>query len=321
MKIRTILLALIGVVALFTGLSAFLQDRLSEGLIDEAAATQAAFVKTSALQDEVRTVQIDFKWQVQSFKDVLLRGKDLSLWERYKSEYGANLSRVAGGIASISGELQAAEYAPIAETVKRLSEQHKVVSAKYNEALDLYTKLINEKPGNALAADEAVRGIDRPLTTDLDTIAAFVRARNEANAAAAAKAASSMRGEVSLKIYGVAALLAVLVVIAGMYATHLVMSELGAEPLVLRDVAERISGGDLTTTIPSHDLDNESSLASHLLLMQMKMRSLVVGIRDETKGALDRARRGASLEEVVEDMRALSKSMRKFKTGAGEEAP
>lgn len=300
MKIRSILLALIGVVAIFIGLSAFLQDRLSKGLIDEASARQAAFVKTSALEDEVRRVQLDFKWQVQAFKDILLRGKDLALWERYKNEYASNLSKVAGGIASISGQLQSAEYAPLAETVKRLSDDHRLVSAKYSGALDLYTKLVNEKSAaNVLAADEAVRGIDRPLVTDLDAIAAFVRDQNEANAAAAANAASRMRGDVAFKIYGVAAVLVLLVIGAGMYATHLIMSKLGAEPTVLQEVAERISGGDLTTTIPSHNMDNESSLASHLLLMQMKIRSLVVGIRAETKGALDRRGRGRAWSEQL----------------------
>ena len=77
--------------------------------------------------------------------------------------------------------------------------------------------------------------------------------------------------------------------------------------------------GDLTATIPQHNLQDETSLASQLLLMQMKMRSLVIGIHGEAKGALERARSGADIEDVVLDLRALSKSMRKFKTSAIEE--
>ncbi len=266
-------------------------------------------------------LQIDFKWQVQAFKDVLLRGKSLDLWEKHKNEFDSNAQKVASGIASITARLQSPEYSAIAESVSRLAEEHKQVTAKYAAAMDLYMKAVSERSGNAAgAADEAVRGIDRSLNADVYAIADFVRQQSVANAAAAAKTVSQIRSEASVKIYVVAAMLVLLVVGAGLYAMRAVMAVLGAEPHVLRDVAEKISAGDLTTTISSHDADNEASLASQLLLMQMKMRSLVIGIRDETKGALDRARRGAGHEEIVDDIRALSKSIRKFKTGAAEEA-
>lgn len=319
MKIKSILLVLILFIAVFIGLSAILQDQLSKGFINQAATTQAALIKTGALVDDVRLLQIDFKWQVQAFKDILLRGKDPELFEKYKNEYDANSKRVIAAIDNLSNQTQSAEYAPIAETVKRLSGDHKSVTAKYDEAIVLYTQLISSKAGNGLAADEIVRGIDRQLTADIDSVAGFVRKQNEANSQAAAKAAMQMHEELSIKLYMISASLIVLMLAVGMFTIRLVMSVLGAEPVVLRNVAEKISGGDLTATIPSHDMDNETSLASQLLLMQMKMRSLVIGIHEETKGALERARSGASLEEVVNDMRALSKSMRKFKTSAGEE--
>ncbi len=320
MKVKNVLLALIVFVATSIGLSVFLQDMLSRGLIDEAAETQQALVRTAALADDVRLLQIDFKWQVQAFKDILLRGKDPDLFARHKNEYDANLNKVAVAIPGISGRMQSEEYAPVADAVKRLAEDHKLVSTRYSEAIDTYAKLLGKSGAAAgLAADEPVRGIDRQLTADIDTLASFTRKLTAGNAAAAAEQAAKRHAHIALKLYLVAAVLIVLVIIAGLYVMRLVMSALGAEPLLLRDVAEKIATGDLTTTIPAHDADNESSLASHLLLMQMKMRSLVTGIRDETKGALERARRGARLEDVVEDMRALSKSMRRFKTGATEE--
>lgn len=320
MRIKSILLTLVVFMAVFIGISAILQDQLSRGYIEQAAATQAALIKTGALVDEVRMLQIDFKWQVQAFKDVLLRGKDPELLEKYKEEYESNLTRVAAEIGSVSSQMQTAEYGPIVETVNRLSESHKLVSSKYSGAIDLYTQLISGKTGgNGLAADEAVRGIDRQLTADIDSIAGFVRKQNEANSLAAAKAALQMHGAVSSKLYLISASLIVITVVFGMFTIRRVMSVLGAEPLVLRDVAERISEGDLTATIPQHDQEDETSLASQLLLMQMKMRSLVIGIHGEAKGALERARSGANLEDVILDLRALSKSMRKFKTSAIEE--
>lgn len=321
MKIRTILATLVVSVAVFIGISAILQDRLSKGFIDHAAATQEALVRTSALQDDLRVLQIDFKWQVQAFKDILLRGKDPELLQKYKKEYDSNLNRVATEIEQVSSLLPVAEYSPIADTVRQLAESHKSVSAKYSGAIDIYEHLLAAKAGGeGLSADVAVRGVDRQLTADIDTIASFVRKQNEANVQAAAQAASHMHAAVASKVYAVAALLIALVVGAGAYAMRLVMSVLGAEPVVLRNVAESISNGDLTATIPAHDTENESSLASQLLLMQMKMRSLVIGIHEEAKGAIERARSGANLDQVVDDMRSLSKSMRRFKTSVIEEA-
>ncbi len=323
MKIKSILLALIFTMVGFAGLSAVLQDHLSRGLIEEAAATQEALIKTGALVDEVRMLQIDFKWQVQAFKDVLLRGKDPELLARYRSEYESNLNKVTAEIEKVSGQMQSAEYGPVADSIKRLAEDHKAVSLKYSDAIELYTKLIGEKKsgGDGLAADVAVRGIDRELTADIDKIATFVRQRNEATAQAAMVAALKMHGEVSTKLYLVAGLLIMMMAAAGIFAVRQIMTVLGSEPVVLRAVAEKISNGDLTTTIASHDPDDESSLTAQLLLMQMKMRSLVIGINEEAKGALDRARGGAGMEDIINDLRALSKSMRKFKTGtAAEEA-
>jgi len=320
MKIKSILLTLIISMALFIALSALLQDQLSKGFIEQAAATQAELVKTSALVDDVRQLQLDFKWQVQAFKDILLRGRDPDLFEKYRSEYKANMGKVAARIGNVSAAMQSAEYASLADTLKRISDGHKSVSAKYSGAIDIYEHMTSKGGGHGLEADVAVRGIDRELTADIDSLASFVRKQNEANAAAAAQTAAHMHGAVASKVYAVAALLIVLVVGAGLYALRLVMSVLGAEPHVLRSVAESISNGDLTATIPAHDTENESSLASQLLLMQMKMRSLVIGIHEEAKAALDRARGGAAMEEIVDDMRSLSKSMRKFKTSALEEA-
>jgi methyl-accepting chemotaxis protein len=321
MKIKTILLSLILVMAGFVGLSVFLQDRLSRGLVEQATKTQEALIKTGALVDNVRQLQINFKWQIQAFKDVLLRGKDAALFAKYKEEYEANLGKVTAEIGEISRQMQSAEYAPVAEVVKRLAEDHKAVTAQYSAAIEMYSKLTSENPKESgLAADVTVRGIDRQLTADIDKIAQFARERNEANAKAASEVAAKMQGEMSSQLYLVAAVLAVILVLAGAYASRSVMSVLGAEPVELRHVAEKISSGDLTATIDAHDADNESSLASQILLMQMKMRSLVIGIREEAKGALDRAREGAGTEEVVNDLRALSKSMRKFKTSAAEES-
>ncbi len=320
MKIKSILLVLILSMVIFIGLSAFLQDRLSKGFVDQAAVTQSAFIKTGALVDDLRLLQIAFKWQVQAFKDVVLRGKDPDLLFRYKSEFDANDGRVKAAIENVTNQMQSAEYAPVAETLKQLFEEHKLVSSKYSDAIVLYTQIINGNAGgNGLAADVAVRGIDRQLTAEIDSIAGFVRKQNEINSVAASQAAAQMRKELSSKLYMVSVALIAFVLIAGLFVIQKVMSVLGAEPVVLRNVAEKISDGDLTTNIPSHDLDNESSLASHLLLMQMKVRSLVIGIHDEAKGALERARNGGSMEEMINDVRALSKSMRKFKTGAGEQ--
>ena len=315
MRIKTILFTFVFSMAGFAGLSAVMQEQLSRGLIEDAAKTQAALIKTSALVDEVRVLQLDFKWQVQAFKDVLLRGKDPELLARYRGEYEANLSKVAADIEKVSSQVQSTEFAPVLATVRRLAEDHKAVTAKYSEAIAVYVKLIGEKkPGDGLAADLTVRGIDRQLTADIDRIAVYARQQNEANAQAASAAALKMHDEMSIKLYLVAGILALLIAVAGIFAASRIMAVLGSEPVVLREVAEKISNGDLTTAISTHSPDDDSSLAAHLLLMQMKMRSLVIGIHEEAKGALDRARAGAGMEETINDLRALSKSVRKFKT-------
>jgi hypothetical protein len=113
--------------------------------------------------DQARVVQVDFKKQVQEWKDILLRGHDPDDLATYSKQFHEMEEQVRAGATSLSMQVQDAE-------TKQLLEQflaaHAVLSQKYQMAYEAFVS------GNAdfKAADKIVRGQDRAPTDLFDKV-------------------------------------------------------------------------------------------------------------------------------------------------------
>jgi hypothetical protein len=115
-----------------------------------------------------RTAQMDFKLQVQEWKNILLRGSDqrdyqtyLTQFEQQEAKVAEELSRLAQLLAEVGDEVNQAQVGPI-------QEQMKTLGSRYREALASFR---SDDRASAFAVDRQVRGIDREPTTRLDTLA------------------------------------------------------------------------------------------------------------------------------------------------------
>jgi len=130
-----------------------------------------------------RTAQMNFKFQVQEWKNVLLRGSDPQDYQTYLRQFEQREAKVAEDLNRLA-QLLAGDEQNLAR-VGSIREQMKTLGTRYREALATFRP---EDRTSAFAVDRQVRGIDREPTARLDELAENLGRRSkeelqEANAA------------------------------------------------------------------------------------------------------------------------------------------
>ena len=139
----------------------------SYGRLD-AAARQSLETATLARQavEMARRSQVDFKKQVQSWKDILIRGGDAESLARYSKEFEAQETATQRDLQALK-EPMGQLHLPT-DRVDAALRQHVALGVKYREAL---AKYVASQVGSTQAVDKLVKGIDRDATDAIDAIA------------------------------------------------------------------------------------------------------------------------------------------------------
>ncbi|MDE2439919.1 MAG: methyl-accepting chemotaxis protein [Betaproteobacteria bacterium] len=119
-----------------------------------------------SLVDSVRSAQHHFKLQVQEWKNILIRGGDPALYEKYLKAFASEEKLVAArleAVQEIAGKLGVGnriDSTKALAAIKSLGEQ-------YRTALNAHDA---SRPDFTLSTDKAVRGIDREADKLIDEI-------------------------------------------------------------------------------------------------------------------------------------------------------
>src|SRR5574340_224653 len=116
--------------------------------------------------DAARTMQLDFKKQVQAWKDLLLRGSDPENFKKYSDEFHATGNEVGERSAALKASLPDGEESAI---VQQFASAHAALEREYEAALQVFSQ---GKGLNAHEVDQMVKGRDRPVTNLADKIVA-----------------------------------------------------------------------------------------------------------------------------------------------------
>jgi methyl-accepting chemotaxis protein len=191
--------------------------------------------------DEARVIQVDFKKQVQEWKDILLRGHNPNDLFAYTKQFYEMEQRVRDGTAALSVQVQDAE-------AKQLLEQfitaHIALSENYQLAYAVYIG------GNAdfKAADKIVRGQDRAPTDLFDKVVQRLDTVVQESVQTQTKAAADGRNQV----LGIAGGLLLLIGLVGLFVIRDVVGRLAR----LKAVSDRLAVADisgLSIEISGHD--------------------------------------------------------------------
>lgn len=133
------------------------------------AAMETVQQVTAALE-AARSAQVDFKKQVQEWKNILLRGGDAAEFTKYRAAFDAEGGRMDARLGEL--EVLARKLGIALDPITQARKSHDDLGVRYREALGTATSL---DAVAAAAVDRKVRGIDRKPTDEMDAIVAQIQ--------------------------------------------------------------------------------------------------------------------------------------------------
>ena len=131
--------------------------------------TQSAHVV--AALDASRQAQVQFKRQVQEWKNVLLRGADPAMRSHYYDAFSGAELRTARALGEVQTQLQSIGDDDHAAALREILEAHRRLGEQYRQAL------ADASGGrwSPFESDQRVHGLDRPLDALIDRLAGVLR--------------------------------------------------------------------------------------------------------------------------------------------------
>ncbi|KHD37687.1 chemotaxis protein [Clostridium acetobutylicum] len=140
----------------------------------ESERNVATVSKYVVLVDGSREAQVTFKKQVQSWKDLLLRGSDEAKYNTYFKEFTEYNEKVTKQLEELKGTMK--ELGLDTNQIDKVSSEINQLQENYSNALKSYDK--NNKDSYKIV-DALVKGMDRAPTNDMDTLVGSIRKNSE----------------------------------------------------------------------------------------------------------------------------------------------
>ncbi|WP_338760422.1 methyl-accepting chemotaxis protein [Massilia sp. METH4] len=285
----------------------------------------AGFTEASGLiraVDGARSAQVDFKIQVQEWKNILLRGHDAAALEKYTKAFQASGTATARKLNELKGTMAklGMDTAAVDEALRLQGE----LGQRYLNALQQFD---GADPAAAQKVDKLVRGMDRDATERIDAIVDTIRKEADKRVTAVEERnAEVYRNSVLLLL----ALLAAAVAIGSLIVVMLIRGitvPLSHALGIARDVA----AGDLRNDVRSTRRDEIGDLLRALGAMSGNLSRIVAQVRTGTQaiavasaeiahGNTDLSARtetqASSLEETAASMSELTSTVRQNRDNA-----
>jgi methyl-accepting chemotaxis protein-1 (serine sensor receptor) len=235
--------------------------------------------------DTARIAQVDFKKQVQEWKDLLLRGGDPAQFASYRAAFEKEGGTVVADLQVLKRQMS--QLGSPTQGVDAALAIQAALGSRYLAALAHY----DPRNGNsAHIVDTEVKGIDRAPTDAIDTLVASMKTD---------MAASSRRIDAaSESAYRTATILLLSVLLCAMFSGAVITWALARSITVpIRravKVAQAVASGDLTTHIRVVGRDETAMLLGALGEMNGQLRQVVATIRDGSNDISSATRQIAS---------------------------
>ena len=238
------------VVNLMAGLYAF-------GLYQQAN-SQASEVREASSQivATALSTQVRFKKQVQEWKNILLRGQDPALFDKYLAQFEQEEENTRASMRQLIELL--GENSPARETAGQFLQAHTRLGEEYRAALGQHHF---SDQGAPLGVDERVRGIDRQPTDLLDEVVEAARAHKDRTLADIDISIAAVERHIFLILVGVMTGAIALLIL-------LVDRTIGQPIATATAIARRVSAGDFSTPIRVTGEDENAQMLAALKTMQ-----------------------------------------------------
>jgi methyl-accepting chemotaxis protein len=226
--------------------------------------------KFAAAVDTARVAQVDFKKQVQEWKDLLLRGADPDAFKKYHDAFVEESDAVNKDLAVLKQQM--AELGIKTDGVDQAIATHTDLGTKYLAAIQHYDA---KDVKSVHVVDGMVAGIDRAPTTAIDGLVAGMKQD--------AAAASQRIDTESSKAFNDACVFLATVVLCAMIAgaalIWLLAYSITAPISRAVKVAQAVAEGDLSTRVTETSRDETGKLLAALDAMNGQLHQVVQTIR------------------------------------------
>lgn len=270
---------------LFTTISTALAINLAVGYYAVISLKQAAAhanqiaEHTFQIVTESLTTQVHFKKQVQEWKNILIRGDQPELYQKYLDQFLHEEQQTQESINKLLTQLD--PNTSSWEAASNFKKSHKTLGLQYRQALDSIDS-INSL--TYIVVDKQVRGIDRQPTELMDQV---VEAANQYKNENLGKIIQHQHAIEQRILFAVIGLLTLTVAALVWFADRSI-----AHPIVeATRVARRITMGDLTGPIPGHGSDEAGELLKAMKSMQESLASSQSELKQEKSLLAERVNR------------------------------
>ncbi|USX22007.1 methyl-accepting chemotaxis protein [Oxalobacteraceae bacterium OTU3REALA1] len=296
---------------------------LDSSTAHSAQALQRSLALSQAI-DTARGAQVEFKIQVQEWKNILLRGNDPALLDRYTKAFVKVGEATRADLQKLDGQLDALKLSTplVDDAIKTQTE----LGTRYLEALKQYD---SANPESAKVVDNLVKGMDREPTRKIDDIVVYIGKESSRLMQQMEEESRAAHAEAML-VMGIT--LAVTLVVGCVTVFWLIKSI--TVPLhAAVGVAQTVAGGDLRSEVRVDSKDEIGELLGALRTMQTNLSGIVGKVRAGTEtihgatveiaaGNLDLSGRteqqASSLEETAAAMVELTTTVQQNNANANE---
>ncbi|HQO28088.1 MAG TPA: methyl-accepting chemotaxis protein, partial [Accumulibacter sp.] len=243
--------------------------------------------------DQGRSAQVTFKIQIQEWKNILLRGKEPDAFDKYRrafEEEGKAVARELQAVGKLAGELGAGERLKVDGVAASMQTLEKT----YLEALKNYDR---SQADPASAVDQAVKGLDREPTKQLDSMIQALQAlAKESSLAEQAAVADNYR---TAQI-GLALFLAATIVVLGAFSWRIIASITGPIRRLEESMVRIAQTNDLTIRLESRGSDEISRVASAFNGMIGEMSQVIGNVTHSARSVATAASEMAGMAENLQ---------------------
>ncbi len=295
MTLKSKILLLSGLIVLglsVLGLSAYMQLRQFSAIVDD---TNTQVLKRSNILDEVQAAAVEFKTQVQEWKNILIRGNNPEQFVRYSEGFAKSEARVQAHLQKAL-ELQKEQALDTAAS-ETLLKEHNQLGKNYREAL----KNFNQADANTgKAVDKLVSGMDRETSKQMEELANVTSAAFEEYLVESDKKTEKLYGD-TIQLLMIICVLSSLIIIGVMTIIFRdLFKTLGGEPAYTAHVVSQVADGYLNIDIQLKPGDQNSLLAS-----VANMRKRLADIIGDVSSSAD------ALSSAAEEVNATAQSLAK----------
>jgi len=265
-KQKLLILVAVALLALLSvGLFSFLQASKLNNALNEAIVRHAVVVDAI---DKARAAQVHFKTQVQEWKNILLRGKDVEAFNKHLKGFDEEERVVKERLAQVraaAATLGVERRLKIDEVVSTFDK----LGPSYRDALKQYDRAAADP---AVAVDKLVKGMDRAPSKAIDELVAEMQnISTEFNVDEAAKAAETF----SAVKTGLLASLFCAVVILCALSIFLVRSITGPLASLEATMTRIADNGDLTQRAVIQHQDEIGRMAGAFNTMMGRLQKII----------------------------------------------